>query len=224
MISETRITETLNGLVDGFLERSPFFHVWKEGTVDHSMAGKFLITFDSLVKSFPALIAAGIGRARDKETRSTLAVNLFQEQGEGDPSRSHHAIYRNFLSTGGVVLSPTSEEPFTAEWREKLLDYIHRSSGARALGALAAGEFLAQPVLRRIYSVLEPLYPQADKEYFTKHLELETEHVREITEAIARLGEAQWAKVEDGFKAGLAAWETYFERLTEFIAAKQPSG
>jgi pyrroloquinoline quinone (PQQ) biosynthesis protein C len=225
MIGEKEITRSLNSLVDGFMEETPFFRVWKEGSVDLSISRKFLLTFDSLVKSFPTLIAAGIERAQDEETRSTLAVNLFQEQGEGDPSRSHHAIYRKFLSTAGMDVPAAPEEAFAAEWRERLLGYIDRSSGARALGVLAAGEFLAQPVLGRIYSIIEPLYPGADREYFTKHLVLETEHVREVTAAIARLSrtEGEFEEVASGFKMGLAVWRTYFEHLTGFIAEKQHS-
>lgn len=224
MITEEKIAGSLNSLVEGFMEQIPFFHVWKKGLVDRAVSDKFLTAFDSLVKSFPLLIAAGIERSQNEETRAVLAENLRQELGEGDASRSHHAIYRNFLATGGVALPSSSEGSFAREWREKLLDSIQRSSEARALGVLASGEFLAQPVLGRIYSIIEPLYPGADQEYFTKHLVLETEHVREITTAIARLSnDAEGsAEVLSGFKLGLAVWGTYFERLTGSIAEKQP--
>src|SRR6185295_3571340 len=80
--SKEKILNTFNGFVGEFMERSPFFRVWREGAVDRTMADSFLTTFDSLVKSFPALIAAGVARAQDEETRTTLAVNLFQECGE----------------------------------------------------------------------------------------------------------------------------------------------
>jgi pyrroloquinoline quinone (PQQ) biosynthesis protein C len=224
MISEEKIKEELNGLIDGFMEHCPFFSVWREGAINRAMSEKFLVTFDSLVKSFPALIAAGAARVTDEQTRVVLAVNLYQECGEGDPQRTHYAIYRKFLSTAGINLSSIFENAFAAEWRSRLSNYLKDAkSPGEVLGALAAGEFLAQPALSRIYSVLKPHYPGADQEYFTKHLVLEEDHVREITTMLAK--EAQnnggWDEVLSGFKYGLSVWETYFNHLTDFVTKSQ---
>ena len=204
----------------GFLERTPFFLVWKEGIVDDSMSRSFLVSFDFLVRSFPSLIAAGAARAQDERIRTVLAVNLYQECGEGDIRRSHHAIYRKYLAAVGLDPSQEPEPVFAAHWRTSLMDYIAGpAKPSAALGALAAGEFLAQPVLSRIYPVLKTLYPLADEEYFTKHLDLETEHVREITELLAGQlkSDQEWEEVLTGFHFGLAVWESYFARLAEFI-------
>jgi pyrroloquinoline quinone (PQQ) biosynthesis protein C len=222
MISEKKITETLNELIGQFMESCPFFKIWKNDFIDPTMSKKFLVTFDSLVKSFPALIAAGAARMTDEETRTVLAVNLYQECGEGDLHRTHYAIYRKFLSTAGIDLSDLPERPFAARWRADLLGYINdaESEGA-VLGVLAAGEFLAEPALTRIYSVIHSHYPEADQEYFTKHLALETDHVREITTILSREAkdENRWENVLSGFKLGLSAWESYFNHLTEFMTA-----
>jgi len=219
------IGATFNGFVGEFMERTPFFEVWKPELVDPKMAGKFLATFDSLVKSFPGLLAAGAARMEDEGSRATLAVNLYQECGEGDATRSHHAIYRKFLATAGIQVSATEEQAFTAEWREKLTEYIQISVPQAVLGVLAAGEFLAQPVLTRIFSVIQPLYPKADTEYFTYHLELEENHVREITETIVKSERKNggFEEIVAGFKFGLSVWEDYFKSLTDFIAEKQYS-
>lgn len=220
MVSEKEITDTFNGLVAGFIKDGSFFRLWKEGLVEKSAAEGFLISFDSLVKSFPALIAAGAARAEDENTRGVLAANLFQECGEGDPTRTHHAIYRKFLKTAGIEVVSTPISPFTAEWRVKLSEYIHETSGVcGVIGVLAAGEFLAQPVLGLIYPILKRHYPRADQEYFTKHLVLETKHVTEITGLIAyqMKGELEWGEVLMGFKFGLSVWEDYFRHLTQFV-------
>jgi pyrroloquinoline quinone (PQQ) biosynthesis protein C len=220
MVLEQEIRKTLEELIDKFIEGSPFFRFWKVDQVSPVPSEKFLISFDSLVKSFPSLIAVGASRMEDETTRTVLAVNLYQECGEGDVSRSHHAIYRKFLTTAGILFNPASKNLFAEEWRTGLFDYINEteSTGA-ALGALAAGEFLAQPALSRIYAVIKPHYPQADQEYFTKHLVLEEDHVREITAIIARQTQADggWEEVVAGFLFGLSVWETYFNHLTEFV-------
>ncbi|HTC19833.1 MAG TPA: iron-containing redox enzyme family protein [bacterium] len=224
MVSEDKIKEELNGLIDRFMEHCPFFSVWKAGAIDQAMSEKFLVTFDSLVKSFPALVAAGAARMTDEQTRVVLAVNLYQECGEGDPQRTHYAIYRKFLSTAGIDLSSIRENAFAAEWRSRLSTYLKDANNpAEVLGALAAGEFLAQPALGRIYSVLKPHYPGADQEYFTKHLVLEEDHVREITTILAKEAgnDGGWDGVLSGFKYGLSVWETYFNHLTDFVTKNQ---
>jgi pyrroloquinoline quinone (PQQ) biosynthesis protein C len=192
--------------------------------VNSAKAEKFITTFDFLVKSFPGLLAAGAARMEDEETRGVLAVNLFQECGEGDIRRTHYAIYKKFSETAGVQSSAIQEPNFTFEWRTDLLKYIQGASSAQAaLGALASGEFLAQPVLGRIFPVLRPLYPGADTEYFTKHLDLETRHVEELTDLLVRRfrEDSEWREVLAGFQFGLSVWETYFNRLTDFIGDKE---
>ena len=155
----------------------------------------------------------------DEESRAVLAVNLYQECGEGDVTRTHHAIYRKFLSTAGIDASAITENTFAAEWRNRLFEYLQKAPTGAVIGALAAGEFLAQPALGRIYPILKNHYPEADQEYFTKHLDLETEHVEEITAIIARQSEADGGTEEvlEGFKFGLTVWEAYFDKLTKHL-------
>ncbi len=223
MLSETKMRDSLNQLIDEFIESSSFFRFWKADRVTQALAQKFLISFDTLVDSFPGLIAAGIARTEDETTRAVLAVNLYQECGEGDASRTHHAIYRKFLTTAGIPLPSGAENTFAVEWKTRLFEYIQQTDSTGAvLGTLAAGEFLAQPALSRIYSAIHPHYTHADQEYFTKHLVLEEEHVKEITTIIAREAKTDdgWEEVLEGFKFGLSVWETYFNHLNEFVTAK----
>src|SRR5580692_7786974 len=120
MVLELEIRKTLDGLIDKFIQESPFFSFWQGERITASLCEKFLISFDSLVKSFPSLIAAGASRMEDENTRSVLALNLYQECGEGDASRSHHAIYKKFMATAGIQLNAVSEDAFAIEWRTSL--------------------------------------------------------------------------------------------------------
>ncbi len=222
MISEVELRNELNAMIDSFLEDCPFFLSWKKGSIDRTLSGKFLATFDTLVKSFPELIAAGASRMTDEEARTVLAVNLYQECGEGNVQRTHYAIYRKFLSTTGLDLSSVTENGFAEEWRTKMKGYIQDTGCVGAvLGALAAGEYLAQPALTRIYSVLKPLFPGADPEYFEKHLVLEEDHVREITGMMVKEAEKNdgLEAVLSGFKFGLSVWGEYFGHLAEFVTS-----
>src|SRR5262249_13151232 len=119
-----------------------------------------------------------------------------------------------------------SGQVFTEAWRSNLLQYVTNTrSYLAALGALAAGEFLAQPVLSRIFSVVQQLYPNADVEYFTTHLELESDHMREIAALLARQAQLSEA-VEDvtaGFVSGLEIWGDYFASLSEYLFGAAPN-
>jgi len=216
---KAQIQDTLNQLIENFINRSAFFRYWTPENIRPDVSKRFLVSFDALVKSFPALIAQGAARMEDEESRVVLAVNLFQESGEGDVTRTHHAIYRKFLVTAEIDLSAITESDFAVEWRNRLAEYLQSSPTGAVVGALAAGEFLAQPALSRIYPILQNHYPHADQEYFTKHLALETEHVEEITTIIARQN-GGFEEIVEGFKYGLSVWGTYFDKLTEHLNQK----
>ena len=212
--------EKFNHSVEALIDRSSFFKQWKPGQVDSAVADKFLSNFNVLVGSFPGLIALGVARAEDEDMRAVLAVNLHQECGEGNVSRTHHAIYRRFLATAGVNPNNAPPENFTDEWRSSLRHYINDTpSSPSALGALATGEFLAPPGLSRIFDVIKPLYPAADIEYFTTHLALEVEHIEEIAMLLARQVErgATPDEVVEGFQFGIDTWEKYFEKLSNYL-------
>lgn len=217
---ENHFVEKFVSLIDESIERSSFFQTWRPENVTGVEATRFLATFDALVRSFPGLIACGAARATDADARTVLAVNLYQECGEGNLQRTHHAIFRKFLATASVDPATAPAQTFTDDWRESLLEYIGRNpSPLSALGALAAGEFLAQPVLSRIFDVIGPMYPEADVEYFTTHLDLEVEHVREVAGLLARQVGAGGSvpAVEDGFRFGLMTWVNYFDRLSGYV-------
>jgi pyrroloquinoline quinone (PQQ) biosynthesis protein C len=217
---QEQFVQTFNQSVNDLIDRSPFYQQWKPGRVDKTVADRFLSNFNVLVGSFPGLIALGVARAEDEDTRAVLAVNLHQECGEGDVSRTHHAIYRKFLATAGVTPDNAPPETFTTEWRSSLRGYVTNApSSLSALGALATGEFLAPPGLTRIFDVIQPLYPSADIEYFTTHLALEVEHIEEIAMLLARQVKdgSSAEEVEDGFQFGIDTWEKYFNNLSGYL-------
>jgi pyrroloquinoline quinone (PQQ) biosynthesis protein C len=220
MSVEEKFVQLFSESVDNFIERSPFFNAWKPENVNSEMAEKFLANFNVLVGNFPGLIALGCARADDEDTRAVLAVNLFQECGEGNVERTHHAIYRKYMETAGIDASSAPPETFTNEWRTSLRNYLMQSPNSLcALGALATGEFMAPPGLTKIFNVIKPMYPEADIEYFTTHLSLEVEHVREIAELLARQVErgANMQDAIDGFQFGLKTWDAYFNSLTDYL-------
>jgi hypothetical protein len=214
------ITETFCWRAEQSIGHSPFFRDWQRGRVDRAEAAKFLEAFDQLVQYFPKLIALGASRADDEATRGVLAENLFQECGSGDVRRTHHAIFRKFLATAGVAPLQSRPLSFSRSWQVGLTRSIEQAPNPmRAVSILAAGEFLAQPALSRIFDVLEPLFPGTDVEYFTTHLALETDHMREIAALISHQIECGgvFDEAVKGFDVGLHHWERYFNELDDYV-------
>jgi len=201
-------------MIEEFIDRSRFFQRWTPGVVTRQIAQRFLVAFDQLVASFPALIAAGISRLGEGG-RVILAKNLFEECGEGHRDRTHHAIYRRYLETAGIDWKSADVHEPTVAWRERLRHHTLTEDPAEAVGVIAAGEFLAQPALTRIFEVLRPIYAEADVAYFTSHLQLETEHVREISELIALQCKdgSRPDGIARGFSTALDSWNAWFEAV-----------
>jgi hypothetical protein len=217
-------------LVNDCIENSRLFRAWRPETVDRALATRFLVNYDQLVRRFPSLIALGAARTLDEEARAVLALNLYQECGEGDLHRSHHAIFRKFLATAGIGLTESKPETSAKNWYNNFHQYINETpSPLAAFGAIAAGEYLAQPALGQLYSVIEPLFPGADVEYFTTHLAQEVDHIEDITQLLVNQVERGGAAEEimEGFDKAIEIWRDYFEEVSEDIfqetESEQPS-
>jgi hypothetical protein len=217
----TELVETLQRRVDLFIGQSPFFHRWLPKRIGRDSADSFLQIFDQLVASFPPLIALAASRLNE-EGRVVLAKNLFEECGVGDVGRTHHAIYRKFMRSAELGLNGGEVDSATKRWRQSLTGLIASADAPEAVGSIAAGEVLAQPALSRIYTVIEDLYQGADMEYFTTHLELEADHVKEIADLIAKecRTSQSYALMLRGFDRSLAYWHDWFDAMV--VACRLP--
>ena len=218
---ESEIFDKFDRLVHNLISENPFFTYLKSGLLNSTSANVFLMSFNELVKSFPPLIALGIFHAPSEKARTILAVNLYQECGEGDIQKTHYAIFRKFLNSIAFQPLSKSENKLAKKWRDGICDSINNSQNSlQAISILAAGEFLAQPALSTIFPALQSLYPYADNEYFTTHLDQEEEHVREITTLLADQI-IEGGTLDDsiiGFDIGLQIWDCYFNDVYKCLA------
>lgn len=213
-ITRTGVIEVLQSKVNRLIADSPFFSGWTPAFVTRPIADRFLGTFNNLVGCFPPIIALATSRLGEV-ARVVLAKNLFEECGEGDPRRTHHAIYRNFLSSVGLNPEVTGMDEHTDRWKTFLWSYVTSSGSPESVGAIAAGEVLAHPALTRIFEPLQGLYPGADIEYFTTHLAQEVEHVNELADLITAEcnDERSFTRLTDGFDQGLLNWDYWFRAM-----------
>lgn len=213
------VVDVLEQRVEVFIADQRFFTSWSPGAVSRAASEEFLREFDHLVGSFPSVIALAISRL-DETGRVVLAKNLFQECGEGDATRTHHAIYRKFLRSVGLDHGVRGIGGATQDWRTAQHEAIGAADQATVVGLIASGEVLAQPALKRIFAVVQPLYANADVEYFTTHLVLEAEHVNEVAELISvqcATSDA-FTRMTRGFDRGLAIWQRWFTAMARVVA------
>lgn len=199
--------EDLSWRCEALVAEEPFFGAL--GQLSRPALAEFLAHFDRLVAFFPRLVAAAVSRADHPLVRGTLAANLFEECGAGWPERAHHAIYRRFLASAAIAPAPRCAA--AARWSETLYAYAVRANEAQVVGAIAAGELLAQPALSRVFASIGPQFAVCDLEYFTSHLALESAHVAEIGELLILLTtNTERRDIEAGFALALDEWRRYF--------------
>jgi hypothetical protein len=214
------VVDVLKQRVEAFVADLHFFTMWIPGRVSRATSDEFLLEFDHLVGNFPPVIALAISRL-DELGRVVLAKNLFQECGEGDVMRTHHAIYRKFLRSIGLDYTGRSISDATRNWSSAQHEAIGHSDPATVVGLIASGEVLAQPALTRIFAAVQPLYANADVEYFTTHLILEAAHVDEIAELISLqcATRDELTRMTGGFDQGLAIWHRWFNAMARTASA-----
>lgn len=203
-----------------FVTEHPFFVHLRSGAMHGEEARRFIQAFEHLVGRFPAVVERAGERAGAAPIRAILAENLDDERGNGDPSRSHHQIFRLFLSSNEVPLLDEEPRPMADGWQRRLIWLLDEADGdGEVLGLLAAEEFLAIPCLSRMYEVIAQHYPGGDHEYFTTHLALEEEHMTELLEAMQTLERADLRRVMPGFHRAMRAWERYFDEMLAWLQA-----
>lgn len=209
------------------VDSHPFFGFLSSEKMDAATTARFLQSFDHLVACFPPVVAAAAEAAQAPAIEAILRENLADELGHGDPTETHHAIYRRFLRTNDIPTLDGAPPLAAARWRQALIELMDNAeSDAEVLGLLAAEEFLAIPCISRMYATCRHHYPGGDHGYFTTHLHLEEEHMAELVEAIEQLDDpALQAQILPSFEVAIGAWETYFTALlAELEAAPAPCG
>lgn len=217
-----KISALFHHRTDQLILKNEFFRKLEQKFVTQEQADEFCSVFSNLVRQFPTLIALAISNIDNEVIRVGLAVNLYQECGEGVVKKSHYQVFRRFLDSANITEISQSEESIALDWMGSHRDFMLNSENSESLiGLIAASEFLAEPALNRIYQVMHPLYGERELDwgYFTEHLILEKEHVNDIHMMFEQTvdSKAQRESVELGFNYGLQIWNSYFTSIAKLL-------
>lgn len=158
-----------------------------EHEADHDQIADFFLHEATLVLRFCDLIVLSLLGA-DEEVRSELAVNFWDEVGEGAYQNRHTELFKQLLRHTGVEIP---EAQLTAETLSERLDWpglagynlyvffgLHRRNYFRYIGGMGVAEYMDPPqyvkVLRGCRRV--GLSDRKALAYYAGHAELDIEH------------------------------------------------
>ena len=157
--------------------------------------------------------ANALGICPDETVQYVLADIIYDEYGEGDPIKTHPAVYRRFLHALDVKESEYQCAPIFPELQMYIDSMMRLSQNGPWLAAAAAVGIASEwpiPVLygqflRGLRTI--PGIQEADLELFSSHIGIDEHHSQMMRDALmSHAKSAQGQKeIRDGVKANLDA-------------------
>lgn len=165
---------------------------FRSGDLSNQEFRDFAVEFYNFARFFPQILASQLVNTEDERVADELTKVLYSELGDGDPSRRHELLYRNFLRSVGIDVHSALTRPMlpsTRAYIEGMQRLYSDGNHAKALGASFGLENMAITMWDHLIPGLTILkasrYPDMDMTYFTFHRELESTHEQAMEQAVA---------------------------------------
>lgn len=168
------------------LSRHPLFDFLEfKATRDEVI--QFFMHDRALILRFCDLVSLAMVGA-DEEVRGELAVNLWDEMGNGDPTLRHTVLFKRLLSYVGAEphLDAASTEPYVGilEWQGfagynlHLFFSLHRKNYFRSVGCLGSAEFMDSEQYAKILRGCRRIGMEDVQRlaYYASHVEIDASH------------------------------------------------
>jgi pyrroloquinoline quinone (PQQ) biosynthesis protein C len=181
-------------------------------------------TYEGTSKHFVRWLANVTARVDDDRLRCLLARQLDQELGEGDLSRAHSFLMRDFLDAIEPMRPGDFSEAKLASGRrlgERLGRHYMSDEAFEGLGALMAGELCAEQLIRAVGQLLGRQSCRLDSsklEWLRQHNELEGDHAEESF-TLARLVPPTPSAVASLQRGAMGLHHALWESLDELYVA-----
>ncbi|MFN2544033.1 MAG: TenA family transcriptional regulator [Actinomycetota bacterium] len=169
----------------------PFIQDFAQGKVPRENLARFAASYCYQVDNFKRFVAEVYANAEPRDVRELLLENLWEEHGEGDPSRDHTVLVAKFgRALGADIPDPYDVEsiPEGRRWIERILEVCRDQDFVVGLAAISFGiEFRTQTMafLGQIYRDRYGL-SEDDLEFFFMHLEADEEHAGRAIELVRK--------------------------------------
>lgn len=134
--------------------------------------------------------ASTLGIVEDEAVQFVLAEIINDEYGQGDITRSHMQLYRNFMSAVGCEILPADQYQIIPELAHYIKTMQELTRNGDWLTAVAAVGIASEWPIPRYYSCLLaglkkiPAIELTSLELFSGHISLDVEHSQMIEEAV----------------------------------------
>ncbi|MFN6471149.1 MAG: TenA family transcriptional regulator [Nostoc sp. SerVER01] len=169
-------------------------------------------------KEFNRILASILSCCQDESTQLVILENLFDEMGQGDVSKSHPELFRQFTRALGIQDETLAALPTAPETRALIDTYLqipHKYGYLAALGAVCyASEGIVSSLYTQLYKGIvgaAPL-PQESLIFFEVHINIDDSHAAKLAAVI----ETQIGMIEDDIKIKQAIVEAMDARVQFF--------
>lgn len=195
--------------------RHPFLQRFVAQPLTFAQARTFALLYYPHILRTRLYQANTLGITPDERIQAVFADILYDEYGNGDPSKSHMEVYRKLLRALDISAAEMANPPIIPEMQGYIDTMMRITQGADWLAAVGvagiAGEWPIPPYYRILLNGLRTVPGITDDalELFIGHIDLDIEHSRMIEEAImpyleSREGQAAlWRGIELNLNARL---------------------
>lgn len=216
-----------------------FYKAWTDGPLPFEQVKIFARNYLVRTVNTSTMVALSYLCTQDVVARTEISKNLFSEQGNGDPSKAHISLLRLFLE---ALLSRLAGRAFSLDELDDLpvpktterfvaaqMSLYSSDNQAFVLGAHMAQEWLAYPMLTRLYEGTRNymnLFESLDEfhehcEYFYVHIgEAEKEHKKQAVKSILQVcrTEEEADALKNGFHGFLNVTAGYWKGVADAMA------
>jgi pyrroloquinoline-quinone synthase len=162
----------------------PFYLAWSAGTLTRDDLAFYSTQYWHQVQAFPGYLQTLADRLPSSSARSVVLENLADERDD-----DHPGLWLRWADELGVSRSDINSqaaEPETLACIESFSRVMETDTPIKGLGMLYGYESQTPEVAKTKIAGLRELYGLSDGlEYFELHSDLDIEHSRQLTEAIA---------------------------------------
>lgn len=170
--------------------RHPFLQRFVAQPLTFAQARTFALLYYPHILRTRLYQANTLGITPDERIQAVFADILYDEYGNGDPSKSHMEVYRKLLRALDIGAAEMANPPIIPEMQGYIDTMMRITQGADWLAAVGvagiAGEWPIPPYYRILLNGLRTVPGITDDalELFIGHIDLDIEHSRMIEEAI----------------------------------------
>ncbi|MBC1240415.1 TenA family transcriptional regulator [Nostoc sp. 2RC] len=225
------MTQTLSLAKNSFQKIADNHPLWNHEFLMHCRSGNLFLPDVQMLavqmykfsKEFNRILASILSCCQDESTQLVILENLFDEMGQGDVTKSHPELFRQFTRALGIHDETLAALPTAPETRALIDTYLqipHKYGYLAALGAVCyASEGIVSSLYAQLYKGIvgaAPL-PKESLIFFEVHINIDDSHAAKLAAVI----EAQLGMIEDDIKIKQAIVEAMDARFEFFNGIQQ---